>query len=120
MDLIRNTLVRDKVPELVSQHNIKPITTRVVGEELLYAMQKNLVAGAQTLCSIESRIETVNQLTDLQELMNAMRQHLNISDEEFFKVMTSRRQQLGGYAQGYFVFSESNRPLIDIATSLSK
>ena len=91
-----NKIVRDKIPEIIKSE-FKECTTKVVsGKDKLEYLYKKLFEESFEL----SESGSVEELADLQEVINAIRKELGISEEELEKVRTSKVDKRGGFDKG--------------------
>lgn len=91
-----NKIVRDKIPEIIESDS-KECTTKVVsGKDKLEYLYKKLFEESAEL----SESGSVEELADLQEVVNAIRKELGISEEELEKVRASKADKRGGFDKG--------------------
>lgn len=91
-----NKIVRDKIPEIIKSE-FKECTTKVVyGKDKLEYLYKKLFEESSEL----SESGSIEELADIQEVVNAIRKELGISEEELEKVRISKVDKRGGFDKG--------------------
>lgn len=91
-----NKIVRDKIPEIIKSEFKECITKVVSGKDKLEYLYKKLFEESSEL----SESGSIEELADLQEVVNAIRKELGISEEELEKVRTSKVDKRGGFDKG--------------------
>ena len=91
-----NKLVRDKIPEIIESDS-KECTTKIVfGKEKLEYLYKKLGEETAEL----SEANSIEELADVQEVINAIAKELGISLEELESVRKSKVNKRGGFDNG--------------------
>jgi len=101
MSKIYNKLVRDRIPEIV-QADGKQAKTRILNDqEYLQELIKKLGEEYE-----EFKVDTnVEELADLQEVLLALADALNITPEELEKVRSEKATKRGAFKQKIFLES---------------
>ena len=91
-----NKLVRDKIPKIIESDS-KECTTKIVsGKEKLEYLYKKLGEETAEL----SEANSIEELADVQEVINAIAKELGISLEELESVRKSKANKRGGFDNG--------------------
>lgn len=98
---IYNKLVRDKIPEIISNDN-QSCKTRILSEE-------------EYLCELNKKLQEelkeylqsgeIEELADLEEVLRAILDVKNCSYDEFERVRTSKVEKRGAFKQKIFLES---------------
>lgn len=100
---IYNKLVRDKIPEIINRSG-KQLSTSVLDDQQYGDELKNkMVEEAQELVSAKTREDILNELADLEELIQTVSKHNNISAEELEQKRLSKKDERGGFDQRIFL-----------------
>lgn len=90
-----NKLVRDKIPAIIKASGKTPIIETLADAE--YIKMLNCKLQEEVKEYLESG--SVEELTDICEVMHAIMAYKNISIEEFQKVRMEKLQERGGFAE---------------------
>jgi predicted house-cleaning noncanonical NTP pyrophosphatase (MazG superfamily) len=91
-------LIRDKIPELVKQEGIVPSIRKIQNdEEFLEYILKKIVEEAQELSEAKTDSNILEEIADVYEIINALKQLKNLSDADIEAVQTQKRQKRGGF-----------------------
>lgn len=94
-----NKLVRDNIPNIISENGEKPITRVLTDEE--YIRELNL--------KIEEEVKeylldfSVEELADIEEVIRAILDYKNVSYEEFENVRLNKVNKLGAFKERIFL-----------------
>ena len=94
-----NKLVRDNIPNIISENGEKPITRVLTDEE--YIRELNL--------KIEEEVKeylldfSVEELADLEEVIRAILDYKNVSYEEFENVRLNKVNKRGAFKERIFL-----------------
>lgn len=94
-----NKLVRDNIPNIISENGEKPITRVLTDEE--YIRELNL--------KIEEEVKeylldfSVEELADIEEVIRAILDYKNVSYEEFEKVRLNKVNKRGAFKERIFL-----------------
>jgi len=89
-------LVRDKIPEIIENDGKECTTKKVSGKEKLAYLYKKLSEELKELAEAES----VEELADVQEVINAIAKELQISPETLESVRLSKAIERGAFDSG--------------------
>lgn len=94
-----NKLVRDKIPEIITKDNRKPIITILDNKDYLVELNKKIQEEVQEY--LESN--NIEELADIVEVIYGILDAKNISMEEFEKVRKSKVQKRGAFQEKIFL-----------------
>lgn len=99
--VIHNKLVRDKIPQIIKDAGktptIKILTDREYEEELTRKLQEELDEFKED--------GSLEELADLQEVIDSILCHRNISNEEFYRIVNSKREKRGSFRDKIYLHS---------------
>ncbi|MGV9002094.1 MAG: nucleoside triphosphate pyrophosphohydrolase [Candidatus Saccharimonadaceae bacterium] len=93
-------LVRDKIPEIISADGHRPETRILSREEYRTKLLEKLVEEAKEL--LESNGD-ISERADVAEVLKAIDEILNFSDEEIEQARNAKFQERGGFALKIFL-----------------
>ncbi len=100
-------LVRDKIPDLIRQSGRKVKVRHLSGEELTVALAAKLSEEAQEVANaVGNRQALIEEMADITEVISALRNANNISDDELAQAITAKALQRGRFVDGSFLVSE--------------
>ena len=94
-----NKLVRDRIPELIKQKGEGVRVVRLKGEALLAALRQKLVEESYEALDAEPT-ELIGELADIQEVVEAIRQFLEVSSSDLQAEREDKRKRRGGFRRG--------------------
>jgi len=89
-------LVRDRVPELLSEKSVEFRVSKVTGDEKLRFLLEKLKEEADELAKNPS----VDEIVDVLEVLRAISEMLNVSWEEVEKRRIIKLMKRGGFKKG--------------------
>ena len=96
---IYKKLVRDKIPEIITNQNKTPKFRTLNNEEYLIELNKKLQEELTEYLESGEIIE----LADLEEVLRAILEHKNISFEEFEKIRKEKAEKRGTFKNKIFL-----------------
>lgn len=90
---VYNKLVRDKIPEIINNDNRKAITRILNNEEYLAELNKKVLEEANEFIEDNS----IEELGDLMEVINAIMKLKGYKMEEVYKVMQDKAEKKGAF-----------------------
>lgn len=104
MKKVYNKLVRDKIPEIIKKNGDSCVTKKLNQKEFRVEALKKVVEEANELLGAkDSKIEMIEELADLQEIISTVMDAYKISSKEVSKEKASRKKQRGGFAKKIFL-----------------
>lgn len=91
-----NKLVRDRIPEIIGNHNHTCETVTLNPADYAQALRQKLIEEA-TEAATASDADLVTELADLYEVIDALLQTYNISRETAIAEQKRRREERGGF-----------------------
>lgn len=92
-----NKLVRDKIIEIISQNNEKPLWEVLSDEDYLRELKKKIVEEATEVENAESRQQVIEELADLFEVVSSLMKQEKIDIQEIENVRKTKREKRGGF-----------------------
>lgn len=89
-------LVRDRIPEIIRQHNKTCETVTLSEAEYRQALRQKLIEEA-TEAAEATEAELVTELADLYEVIDALMQVYQISPQAAIAEQKRRREERGGF-----------------------
>lgn len=93
---IYNKLIRDRIPEIMQADGKYYELAVMTEEEYIQALRVKLVEEAEEAQKASSE-DLVTELADIQEVIKAMVEALEISPEQVEQVQTQRHVERGGF-----------------------
>lgn len=95
-----NKLVRDAIPDVISQTGKEFRTSTVTGETLLTELKKKLLEEAEEF--VQSSNDPA-ELADVLEVMEALAAAMELDWETLRQIQADKRVQRGGFQKGIFL-----------------
>ena len=96
---VYNKLVRDKIPEIINNDNRKAITRILNNEEYLAELNKKVLEEANEFIEANS----IEELGDLMEVINAIMKLKGYKMEEVYKVMRDKAEKKGAFDEKIYL-----------------
>lgn len=93
-------LVRDRIPEIIRLDGKKPHTRTVMGGEKMRYLLAKLVEEAGEAQTSATMDELAEELTDVLEVVEALRLHTGVSREKLGEMLLKKREERGGFEKG--------------------
>lgn len=103
---LQNKLVRDKIPEIMEAQGSVLDWRYLNDTEYDEALRQKLVEESEEIEQAPDREETIKELADLFEAIDALCDLHKISNDEIIAIQTKKREEKGGF---------STRKFLDIA-----
>lgn len=94
-----NKLVRDKIPKIINNDNRKAITRILNNEEYLTELNKKVLEEANEFIEANS----IEELGDLMEVINAIMKLKGYKMEEIYKVMRDKADKKGAFDEKIYL-----------------
>jgi predicted house-cleaning noncanonical NTP pyrophosphatase (MazG superfamily) len=102
-----NKLVRDKIPELIERKGEGVSVVRLKGEALLTALRRKLVEESYEALDAKAGDELISELADIQEVIEGIRESLQVPSEVLEGERKKKRKRRGGFRQGLMLKTTS-------------
>lgn len=103
MKKIYNKLVRDKIPQIISNNGEKPVVRILDDEEYKYELEKKLYEEYQEVIDAKNTEDRIEELADMIEIINALAILENKSLEDVIEVSKVKRLKRGGFDEQIFL-----------------
>lgn len=112
METVYNKLVRDLIPDIISNdNNRKPIIRRLSNIEYKEELEKKLNEEYQEVLNAKGK-DRIEELADMLEVMISLAKLEHASLEDIIKVLKEKREKRGGFEEKIYlekVISDLNR-----------
>lgn len=96
-------LVRDNIPVLMDKKNKEyPIITVTQEEQIVYLKQK-LVEEAKEVFKAKTKEETMEELADVLEVIDAICNFIPIDSELVLEAKANKKAERGGFSKGIII-----------------
>jgi len=102
MKTIYNKLIRDRIPEIISQHGKKYSVSIIPRDKFLFALSSKLIEESTEVTeaiSKNDRHETIKELADLLEVFETLIDILEIQMSEIQDIQLQRKKSRGGFSK---------------------
>lgn len=106
-------LVRDEIPSIIRAGGGKPKILVVSGSNLIRSLQDKLVEEAEELAQLGDNSlhsEYVEELADVLEVVEALKERLHITNEELNAAKLNKKYERGGFTKGFMLRLKKNKP----------
>lgn len=100
---IYNKLIRDKIPEVIKSKGAIPQVSVLADEEYKRFLKMKMTEEAKELLEAQNRDEILNELSDIQELIQAIAKNNDITLDEIEKQREKKLQEKGGFEKKLFL-----------------
>jgi len=100
-----NKLVRDQIPNLLEQKNIKVNLRHLEGEEYLLALKKKLAEEAEEVLESKNKKDLSEELGDIMEVIYSLYDAIGISYEEVDGARIKKNVSKGIFEKRVFIES---------------
>ncbi|WP_246943484.1 nucleoside triphosphate pyrophosphohydrolase [Bacillus pinisoli] len=104
---IYNKLVRDKIPEIMDISGEKYKTTTLTEQEYLKELLKKGYEELDELIKADNKEDTLEELADLLEIINAIAIYHGASLDEVNKIREKKANERGGFDEKVFLIEVS-------------
>lgn len=94
-----NKLVRDKIPEIISNNNGKPVCRILNENEYKKELDKKLLEEVKEYLKDDNSEE----IADILEVLHAILEYKNVSIEEIEKIRLSKKEKRGAFEKRIFL-----------------
>jgi predicted house-cleaning noncanonical NTP pyrophosphatase (MazG superfamily) len=95
-------LIRDKMPEILAQRNIALDFHIMDHDHHLKGLKDKLIEEAHEVADAQTKIELIEELADLQEVIDALLAFQGISKENLAQIQHAKRNHRGGFNKGVY------------------
>lgn len=108
-----NKLVRDEIPSLITSQGERVEVVHLAGEALIECLKRKVVEESFEVLDAKNTDELADELADLLEVVEQLRDELNISEDDIAYRKEEKRRRRGGFEKGLMLQSTT------LASSLS-
>lgn len=108
MKKIYNKLIRDKILEIIEGAGEKPYWRVLDKKEYRKELKKKVLEEAREVVSAESKKDLINELTDVQELIDALLIEYGITKTEFKNNQRLKNKKRGAFKKKLFLIKTEN------------
>jgi predicted house-cleaning noncanonical NTP pyrophosphatase (MazG superfamily) len=103
-----NKVVRDLIPDQIASRGERVTVSVLKGDQLVQALKTKLVEEAYEGFDANRYEAFVEELADVLEVVEALRQHVGVSKAELKRRQTQKRNARGGFEKGYVLVDTIN------------
>lgn len=109
MDKIHyNKLIRDKIPEVITQKGGKYKTRVLLKKEFEKELKKKLIEESKEILEAPKK-ELINELSDVLEVVKSIASHYKIDFKEVEKNQLKKKKERGGFLKRLFLIWSSDK-----------
>lgn len=105
MKIIYNKLIRDNIPFIIENDNKSCVTTVLDDDQFLLELKNKLVEESKEVLGAETRDELINELADIQEIADKLKEVYMINQEEINVVQQKKALKNGKFDKKLFLVS---------------
>lgn len=98
-----NKLVRDKIVDIIQKSGRTVNHVKLNDQDYEVALKTKLQEEALEVIAAKNKVETVEELADLQELIDCLLVHLNISKKDLQAAQLAKNQAKGSFKNKIFI-----------------
>jgi len=102
-EIIYKKLIRDKIPEIIAADGWLAKTKIMQKDEFMKELKKKILEEAKELNDGRGHKNLVEELTDIQEVIDAILKEKKIKFSEFRKAQSKKRIKRGGFKKRLFL-----------------
>lgn len=103
MEKIYNKLVRDNIPDIISNDNRNPITRILSDEEYKNELEKKLLEEYNEVLETSTSEERIEELADMLEIIQALSTLENKTLDDVIEVAKIKKLKRGGFEKKIFL-----------------
>lgn len=103
MGKIFNKLVRDKIPEIIKSNGEESVVRELSADEYKLELYKKLLEESNEVISSKSSDETIEELADVLEILNAIAKFNGKKIDDVVEVAKQKRLKRGGFEKRIFL-----------------
>lgn len=96
-EAVYNKLVRDRIPEIISENGSKSETKILTKEETIKLLKEKSLEESQELVAAEDLKETKKEMSDILEILTSLAEELEIDMDEIEKLRQMRAEKRGRF-----------------------
>ena len=100
---VYNKLIRDKIPEIIEKSGGVSKIHKLNKAEFKYELAKKILEEGKELCEAKTKIDVLNELSDLLELVYAIAEESKISPEKLQKNRVEKNLKRGRFEKRLFL-----------------
>ena len=103
-----NKLIRDNIPEIIKEGNKSCVVEVLDESRFIVELNKKLLEESIELSEASNRDEIINELADIQELIDTIKEKNGILDEEVMEKQVKKAQTNGRFEKRLYLVSVSD------------
>lgn len=101
--IIYNKLIRDKIPEIIKKSGGTSKIRELNKTDFKKELAKKILEEGKELCEVKTKVDVLNELSDLLELVYAIAEENKLSLEELGKNRVEKNLKRGGFEKRLFL-----------------
>lgn len=98
-------LVRDRIPEICEKDGHDVITKTLTVKQYIVELKRKIVEEAGELKKTKNKKETIEELADIMECIDAIAEHLGIPHYALERMQREKRAQRGGFKKKIYLLA---------------
>lgn len=103
MEKVFNKLVRDKIPDIITDSNLVPVTRVLDKDEYRTELYKKLLEESNEVIEAKKTEEVSEELADVLEVLRAIAKLNSIELEEIIELADQKKAKRGGFEKHIFL-----------------
>lgn len=100
-----NKLIRDNMPSIIEKNGKSHNTIILDSKAFLVELKKKLIEEAIELNAAESKLDVLNELSDVTEIIDSLMKEYHISEGELLSRKLEKRSKNGSFEKKLFLIS---------------
>ena len=101
--IVYNKLIRDKIPQIIEKNNDLSKIRKLNRTEFKKELAQKILEEGKELCKAKTKIDVLDELSDLLELVYAIAEENKISPEKLQKNRVEKNLKRGGFEKKLFL-----------------
>lgn len=110
--IVYNKLVRDNIPNNISQKGEKVTIDKLESEELITELKAKVVEEALELYWSDTEGNAIEEIADINEVLTAVCKNLNFETTQIASLAKKKREKSGGFSKGFILKNTEEIPII--------
>jgi predicted house-cleaning noncanonical NTP pyrophosphatase (MazG superfamily) len=102
---IYNKLIRDKIPQLLDSNSVSYEVSELDHEQYMKKLNEKLVEELDEYRLATTKVEQIEELADLVEVIYAIAAHKGVSIKDFDAVRIKKKEKRGGFEKKLLLVS---------------
>src|SRR4030042_6405133 len=100
---IYKKLIRDRIPEIITEKGKKSKTSELSNEKFITYLKRKVVEEARELMEAKTKEEIADEIADILELIDYIEREYGLMREEILKLKEKKKKERGGFDKKLFL-----------------